>query len=375
MARSGYTLPVFACASAIAAIQQLRYQTTVDRVTVNLINPAELVEISIEQVAPLNTQSALAITRSDPGDNLDLTRDTPIWAWVTTKPGTQQLIIQGGEGIGKNATNQAAIYRYARELLTHHLEPYLLPNETLEVTIILPAGRALAQRTSNEAFGIVEGLSLLGTSGISQPLSAAEHLQTLQTQLQEQTKHHPLLVFCIGENGLNFAQQLGFPPEILVKTANWLGPLLVTAALGEVQQILLLGYHGKLVKLAGGIFHTHHHLADARLEIFIAQGVKVGIPTEFLQKLLHCETIEAAWQLLQSWDQLDSFSHAWTSSLYQVLAETIDQRTERYLWQQTQKKVMMGSILFGRSRQILVTSQQGDRLLSNLGLTIPSVSF
>ena len=215
----------------------------------------------------------------------------------------------------------------------------------------------------------------MGTSGISQPLSAAEHLQTLQTQLQEQTKHHPLLVFCIGENGLNFAQQLGFPPEILVKTANWLGPLLVTAALGEVQQILLLGYHGKLVKLAGGIFHTHHHLADARLEIFIAQGVKVGIPTEFLQKLLHCETIEAAWQLLQSWDQLDSFSHAWTSSLNQVLAETIDQRTERYLWQQTQKKVMMGSILFGRSRQILVTSQQGDRLLSNLGLTIPSVSF
>ncbi|MFM8296100.1 MAG: cobalt-precorrin-5B (C(1))-methyltransferase, partial [Microcystaceae cyanobacterium] len=100
MARSGYTLPVFACASAIAAIQQLRYQTTVDRVTVNLINPAELVEISIEQVAPLNTQSALAMTRSDPGDNLDLTRDTPIWAWVTTKPGTQQLIIQGGEGIG-----------------------------------------------------------------------------------------------------------------------------------------------------------------------------------------------------------------------------------------------------------------------------------
>ncbi|MFM7579677.1 MAG: cobalt-precorrin-5B (C(1))-methyltransferase CbiD, partial [Microcystaceae cyanobacterium] len=240
------------------------------------------------------------MTRSDPGDNLDLTRDTPIWAWVTTKPGTQQLIIQGGEGIGKNATNQSAIYRYARELLTHHLEPYLLPNETLEVTIILPAGRALAQRTSNEAFGIVEGLSLLGTSGISQPLSAAEHLQTLQTQLQEQTKHHPLLVFCIGENGLNFAQQLGFPPEILIKTANWLGPLLVTAALGEVQQILLLGYHGKLVKLAGGIFHTHHHLADARLEIFIAQGVKVGIPTEFLQKLLHCETIEAAWQLLQS---------------------------------------------------------------------------
>lgn len=370
MARSGYTLPVFACASAIAAIHQLRYQIAVDRVTVNLINPAELVEIPIEQVAPLNNQSALAITRSDPGDNLDITRHTPIWAWVTTKPGSQSLILHGGEGIGKNTNNQAAIYRYAQELLTQNLEPYLLPNEILEVTIILPEGRALAQRTSNEAFGIVEGLSLLGTSGISQPLSAADYLQSLQTQLQEQAKNQTLLVFCIGENGLQLAQQLGFFSKILVKTANWLGPLLVTAALGGVQQILLLGYHGKLVKLAGGIFHTHHHLADARLEILIAQGVKVGIPTEFLQKLLNCETAEAAFQLLQSWDHQEPLSRSWTASLYQVLAETIDQRTERYLWQQTQQTVKIGSILFGRSRQILVISQQGQQILFNLGLNL-----
>ena len=370
MARSGYTLPVFACASAIAAIHQLRYQIAVDQVTVNLIHPAELVDIPVEQVAPLNAQSALAITRSDPGDNLDLTRHTPIWAWVTTKPGPQQLILQGGEGIGKNTNNQAAIYRYAKELLTQNLEPYLLPNEILEVTIILPEGRALAQRTSNEAFGIVEGLSLLGTSGISQPLSAADHLQSLQTQLQEQAKNQTILVFCIGENGLQLAQQFGFPPDILVKTANWLGPLLVTAALEQVQQILLLGYHGKLVKLAGGIFHTHHHLADARLEILIAQGVKVGIPTEFLQALLPCETVEAAFQLLQSWEHQDPVSPSWTTAVYQALAETIDQRTERYLWQQTQQKVKIGSLLFGRSRQILVTSQQGHQILSTLGLSL-----
>ena len=82
MPRSGYTLPVFACASAIAAVQLLQSRTSCQTVTVDLIAPAKTVEIAIEQVAGLQPNMALAITRSDPGDNLDLTRNTPIWALV-----------------------------------------------------------------------------------------------------------------------------------------------------------------------------------------------------------------------------------------------------------------------------------------------------
>ena len=86
------------------------------------------------------------------------------------------------------------------------------------------------------------------------------------------------LVFVIGENGLNLTKELGVPENVIVKTGNWIGPLLVAAAESGVQKLLLLGYHGKLVKLAGGIFHTHHHLADGRLEVLTALAVAEGFP-------------------------------------------------------------------------------------------------
>lgn len=119
---SGYTLPVFACASAIAALRHLQQQSSPSQVTVNLIKPTEQAIIDIEQVAKIDCNCAIAITRSDPGDHLDLTRNTPIWAKVSLSvnyDSGKQITIAGGEGIGQqqNNQNQAAIYSYAQELI------------------------------------------------------------------------------------------------------------------------------------------------------------------------------------------------------------------------------------------------------------------
>ncbi|MGL6339593.1 MAG: cobalt-precorrin-5B (C(1))-methyltransferase, partial [Waterburya sp.] len=166
---TGYTLPVFACASAIAALRHLQQDLIQDTVTVNLIKPDQIVDITVEQVAKIDEYSAIAITRSDPGDHLDLTRNTPVWAKVSLAKtsSVEQITIEGGEGIGRQSQyqNQAAIYSYAQELITTNLQPLLDPDENITVTIILPEGQRLAQRTSNEAFGVLEGLSLLGTTG------------------------------------------------------------------------------------------------------------------------------------------------------------------------------------------------------------------
>ncbi|TVP64616.1 MAG: cobalt-precorrin-5B (C(1))-methyltransferase, partial [Nodularia sp. (in: Bacteria)] len=159
MSRSGYTLPVFACASAISALHWLRHRQPLTSVSVDLISPAQIAEIPIEQVAGLSESMALAITRSEPGDNLDLTRNTPIWALVEWRVGDgESVIIQGGEGIGiqRNAGNQPAIYAYAQRLLQENLSRMLAPEEKITVSIILPEGRSLAVRTSNSAFGVVE---------------------------------------------------------------------------------------------------------------------------------------------------------------------------------------------------------------------------
>ncbi|HLO88688.1 MAG TPA: cobalt-precorrin-5B (C(1))-methyltransferase CbiD [Nostocaceae cyanobacterium] len=368
MSRSGYTLPVFACAAAIAALHWLRHHQALNLVTLDLITPAQLAEISIEQVAGLSASSALAITRSDPGDNLDLTKNTPIWAMVSwRKEGEEAVVISGGEGIGKNAEGQAAIYAYAQKLMTENLQRLLAPGEKITVTIILPEGRSLAVRTSNAAFGVVEGLSLLGTSGISQPLSTPDQLAAFRAELQAKASQFESLVFCIGENGLDLAQKLGINAQRLVKTANWLGPLLVEANILGVKEILLFGYHGKLLKLAGGIFHTHHHLADGRREILSAHCAIVGLPFSDIQTVFHSPTAEAALVHLRLLDS--STGSNWVNQIYGAIAQTIDTRSTEYIKshsEQSEAMTVCGSVLFDRDRQIIVKSKTGCMLMEKL---------
>ena len=364
--RSGYTLPVFACAGAIAALRYLLTPTPLDQVSLDLIQPDQVATVAIDQVAPLPDGSVLAITRSDPGDNLDLTRDTPIWAivaWGCPSPeAANTIVIEGGEGIGRQveADNRAAIYRYATALLEHNLRQWLPTDRSLRVTLILPAGKALAQRTSNAAFGVVEGLSLLGTSGISQPLSAPGQLDQFRASLRDQATRHRTLVFCLGENGLDLALKLGIPADCRVKTANWLGPMLVEASLQGVAQVLLLGYHGKLIKLAGGIFHTHHHVADGRQEILAAHGAALGLPQSVTTALLQSPTVEAGLGLIRGFDP------AWVEPIYGAIAAQIDRRAAAYAHSHSSRRLTVGSLLFDRHRHIIVTSSLGNTLLEQL---------
>jgi cobalt-precorrin-5B (C1)-methyltransferase len=376
--RSGYTLPVFAAASAIAALRCLQ-QSTRSIVTVDLITPAQQVEISINQSALINPSMALGITLSDPGDNLDLTRDTPVWAVVEWADASQveTIALLGGEGVGKqsNLENRAAIYSYAHQLLQANLAPLLTPGQKIRVTIILPEGRVLATRTSNAAFGVVEGLSLLGTTGISQPLSAPGQLDACLAELRgkgggegSQQQHGGQaslpLVFCIGENGLDLAQKMGIGRERIIKTANWLGPLLAEAGILGVPKLLLFGYHGKLIKLAGGIFHTHHHLADGRLEILIAAAARMSLPAAQLSKLFDCETAEDVLGYLREVDIVEGSE--WVVKIYGYLTDQIDNRSQEYIYSQSQQSVSVGSVLFDRQRQVIATSPTGATFLTQL---------
>ncbi len=368
----GYTLPVFACASAIAALHHLQTDSSPQEIELDLIKPARRVKIPIEQVAKLSAQSALAITRSDPGEHLDITRNTPIWALVERGNNSDraELEIKGGEGIGKQTTNQtnnqesSAIYSYAQQLIRHNLEPLLQDREKITVTIILPEGRKLATKTSNAAFGIVEGLSLLGTTGVVQPLTAPSQLEAYQQELIIKAQQSDTLVFCIGENGLDLATQWGIDPQKIVKTANWVGSMLVTAATHQVKSILLLGYHGKLIKIAGGIWHTHHHLADGRLEILSSFAALQGLTTEQISQIVVSPTTESALELLKKWDRQQQSN--WVQLIYSAIAETIDRRSQAYIAKHADRSLLVGSILFDRQRQIIVQSNLGKQIFSRL---------
>ncbi len=358
MSRTGYTLPVFAVASAKAALLHLQEKLESSREVALDLLPGNA-NISIQQVARLDDTSALAITISDPGDNLDLTRNTPIWAWVKLiDRQSQALILEAGEGLGKTVTQAPAIYNYARRLFDANLLPLIPPDKTVTVSIILPEGRELAQRTSNEAFGILEGLALLGTSGISQPLSAGEHLEELQQILQRKVKNCPNLVFCIGNNGMQVAEKLGIKQEAIAPTGNWIGALLVEAGLRGAESILLLGYQGKLIKLAGGIFNTSSHLADAKLEIISAAVVRIAGNIEAAQAVLNAKTADAAYKTL--------VELGFAESVFEALAQMISEKAQAYVQKYANVALKVGTVLCDRQGDIIIRDAIAAEILKSI---------
>ena len=162
------------------------------------------------------------------------------------------------------------------------------------------------------------------------------------------------LVLVLGENGLDLAQQLGIPAEKLLKVGNWIGPLLAAAAEAGVQRLLLFGYHGKLLKLAGGIFHTHHHLADGRAEVLTALAAIEGLAGEALNQLWQAPTVE------QGMAQLELRDPEIAQRLRQSIVNRIESRCAAYLKETVGCNLKPGAALFNRSRQLWAVGPQAE---------------
>ena len=261
-------------AAAKAAVRALLQQDFEPDQSLSIPERREPLVVPVVSSALLDAgRLALAISHCDPGEGLDLTRGLEIWVTARWRDTPEPLIeLLGGLGIGRYAEGgELCISSFARQLIEVNLLPLLPSGRGVELEVVLPRGRELAERTSNAAFGVVDGLALIGLQAEVQRSAAPDQLEQVLDQVKHLAEQHDFagrLTLVIGENGLDLARQAGFKP--LIKVGNWLGPVLVAAAEAGVQDLLLLGYHGKLVKLAGGIFHTHHHLADGRQEVLLA---------------------------------------------------------------------------------------------------------
>ena len=165
------------------------------------------------------------------------------------------------------------------------------------------------------------------------------------------------VVFVIGENGLNLAKNFNvqFP---IVKVGNWIGPLLVDAAIRNFKTVILFGYHGKLIKLAGGIFHTHNHLADGRIEILVYLAVKEKVPYEIIFKLSQLKTLEDALLLLEK------FNKSIAEKFFQNLSNTIEKRSFGYVNRYVKTNMEIASIMFDRRRKIRWSGTNGKDYIS-----------
>lgn len=210
------------------------------------------------------------------------------------------LTLDGGIGIGRvtkegleQAVGQAAINRVPRQMIFAAVGDVCEKAnvcEPLHITVWMPEGETLAKRTFNPKLGIEGGLSILGTSGILEPMSEQAIVATIETEIRQlHAVGEEKVLVTPGNYGQAYASEyLGLDLAKSVKSSNYIGDTIDLAISYGMKDFLLVGNIGKLVKLAAGIFNTHSKVADGRGEIFAVHAAMAGAGADVVQEIYNC---------------------------------------------------------------------------------------
>lgn len=352
--RNGYTTGASAAAAAQAAVVKL---FTAERLSqVELILPrGEKAVLPIEDCF-LDKECALAAVVKDGGDDPDMTHGLLIWAKVRQDDSLPcSVVISGGTGVGRVTkpglqvpVGEAAINPVPRRMIKEAVEKVLPEGKKVEVTVFVPKGEEIARQTFNPRLGIVGGISILGTTGIVKPMSEEAFKASLALQLSmAQAKGVEEILLTPGNIGEKIAKEkMVLPPEAIVQMSNFVGFMLHECVRYGMKRVLLMGHHGKLVKVAGGIFHTHSHVADAKREIMTAHAALLGAPHELLVKMMQANTAEEILVFLEEYDFLPVFNS---------LAEEVSRQAALHV----HGKLETGCVLISLSGKILGMDEAG----------------
>jgi cobalt-precorrin-5B (C1)-methyltransferase len=170
----------------------------------------------------------------------------------------------------------------------------------LRAVISVPGGESVAEKTFNPQLGIVGGISILGTSGIVEPMSERALIDTIRLDIDTiRASGAKSLLITPGNYGRDFADSLGLTGVRAAKCSNFLGEAIDYATYCEFEDILIVAHVGKLVKVAAGVFNTHSRTADSRAEVFTAHAAICGADTETCRAVFDAKTADAAIAILK----------------------------------------------------------------------------
>ncbi|OLN29403.1 cobalt-precorrin-5B (C(1))-methyltransferase CbiD [Desulfosporosinus metallidurans] len=298
--REGYTTGSCAAGAAKVACLLLRGNSLPEQVEIPLPNSGRL-KMPIEG-GESNYPVAMASILKNGGDDADITHGLEIRAVVRQLSPQGIVHIRGGQGVGTVTkkglameVGESAINPVPRKMILEAVRE-VFPEEELEIIIEVPDGEDAALRTLNPRLGIVGGISILGTCGIVRPMSEEAFKTSILPELNQAVAYgHKTIVLTPGHYGYRVAtERFKVPTEAVIQMSNFVGFLLEEAAYRGIEKVILLGHIGKLIKVSGGIFHTHNRVADARNEILLAYGALAGIKIETLARLAEFPTTEGA---------------------------------------------------------------------------------
>ena len=378
--RCGYTTGTCAAAAAAAAVRLLLKGESVRQVSVELPEGGEA-EIPVEFVISEKKQenepglSATAGVRKDAGDDADVTDGMLICVTVRPegagKDSDKRVVISAGRGVGRvtkpgldQPVGAAAVNTVPRRMICREVEKVCREagyDGRISVVISVPGGEEAAIRTFNPVLGVEGGISVLGTSGIVEPMSDRALIETIRTEIRSKKalysqKDSPVCLAAVpGNYGMKFIREtLGLQEESAVKCSNFIGETLDACWEYGIEGILLAGNAGKLIKLAAGVMNTHSSEADARMETIVSCSLEAGASLETLRRTAECVTTEAAFSLLKK------------EGLAQAVLDIAAERAAVHMARRVKNQVTAGIIIFSAESGLTARGGEAEAILEKI---------
>lgn len=367
--RFGYTTGSCAAAAAKGAAEILLGKQKIKEVPLmtpkGILLYLELLDIREEDGA------VSCAVRKDAGDDPDTTDGILVFARVeklkdSGESAQPSILLDGGEGVGRvtrpglsQKVGEAAINPVPRTMILNAVretaEKYQYKGK-LKVIISVPGGEETARRTFNPRLGILGGISILGTSGIVEPMSEAALIESIRVEMaQKAAEGMEYLLVTPGNYGADYLKEhMDLPFEKNIKCSNYVGETIDMAVNMGIKGILFVSHIGKFVKVAAGIMNTHSHNADARMETLCACAIRAGAGLDCAKEILDCGTTDEALAVLKR---------------YGVLKESMGQmmlKIQFYLDHRSYEQILLGAVIFSNEYGYLGQTENAERLIGKL---------
>ena len=360
--RLGYTTGSCAAAAAKAAAWMLLTGRVKEHI--KLITPKGI-ELDLEVLQPeIGENSASCAIRKFSGDDPDVTDGALVFARVSL--GGEGVTIDGGEGVGRvtkrgldQPVGAAAINSVPRRMIQENLEEVCRITGYgggLTAVISVPDGARLAEKTFTPRPGITGGISILGTTGIVEPMSEQALIDTIRVELRQRRENGADFVLLTpGNYGSDYIRQsVGIDPQAAVLTSNFIGDALDICRELGYSGALLIGHIGKLVKLAGGMLNTHSKYGDCRMEILASYAGAEGLAPARIAEMLDCAACDDALRILSE----EGLTEPVMARLIDKIAFILEHRTGGGL--------ETGALLFSKEYGLLCSTRNTSSLLKHI---------
>lgn len=367
--RKGFTTGSCGAAAAKAALYMLLTGSVKDEI--EIITPGGAVfRTEVKDIFREGNRVRCAVVK-DGGDDPDVTTGLHVTAEVRAEEradGPLEIQIEGGPGVGRvtlpgldQPVGNAAINRVPRQMIEKELSEVaeLLDfRGRIRVILSVPGGAAAAERTFNPRLGIEGGISILGTTGIVEPMSTRAILDTIRVELnQRKALGDRIAAVSPGNYGLNFMKETyGYDLNRSVKCSNYVGDTVDMVREMDFRGMLLTGHIGKLIKVSGGIMNTHSKEGDARMELLAAGVIRAGGSMDTLRGILNCRVTEEALGIIQ----------AESPTLLRKSMESVMDRILYYLRKRAGEELPVECILYSNEFGLLAASTGAMDMLEKL---------